>query len=280
MEIALIAAVVFFVLFHSLDYLSNRFLGNDFLSTFPLIVYFFFIYANVDERVAPFYLFMAIVVLVFIVVKNRGIGINVQNSNAINVPNLEGGQTKVKGPQFYILNMVLGIGVFFLMRSMLATEATDRLQAFLGVPLLSIAALKANLGFVSTMALGNIENKFLIIVYEFLKLLRDILALVGSGLLMILFGWLPFLLPFVVPASIFLGLFIQILGPITLASVLFAIFHLAAYELVFGALFFAWSVMMIWLVLYEVTGNDIAMNVAHSLWNAFITYLRQINGGG
>lgn len=279
MDAAIIWGVVFFVTYFLLDYLSNKYLRNDLLSSFPLIVYFIFIYANIDERVAPFYLFMAILVLTFSGLKFGMSKIQAQNSTSMMVPTLDGRGKSIKGAGFYIFQVVLGIVFFFGMRLVLSGVSSDKLQVFMGVPLLSIAALKANLSYVSVMALAVIENKFMVIIKEFFDLLKKTLAQALQGVAVAMVAWIPLLNTFLVPFMTFIGAGFVMLGPIIVSAFIFALFHLAAYNLVLGSIIFAGSVMAIWLIAYQVTGNDIIMNVAHMLWNAVINFYRLINGG-
>jgi len=288
MEAALLWGIVCFVLYFVLDYLSSKYLRNDLLSSFPLIVYFIFIYANIDASVAPFYLFMAILVLVFSVVKfgmvraterQREGQILPMKETEMKVLTLDGKGKQIKGLGFYAFNMVLGLVIFLGMRLILSGVASDKLQAYMGVPLLSLVALKANLSIVSVMSLAIIENKFMIVVKEFFGLLKNTLAKALTGIGAALFGWIPFLNVILVPFMMFLGTFLVLLGPILLTAIVFAVFHLAAFNLVLGSLLFAGSIMVVWLIVYQVTRNDVAMNVAHMLWNGAIQFYRLINGG-
>lgn len=274
MDFAIISAVVFVFLFFTLDYLSNRYLGNDYLVNFPLLLYFAFSYANIDQEVAPYYGWMAGVILTYTLV-----GFAVSRLRVDNADSMKLNGTTIRGPAYYIFNIALGLGTVVFMRLLLSNQPDDKLQAFLGVPVLSLAALQSNLSYVTTMALGAIENKFIVITLKFFQTLRKVIVQSTTNIMLLIFGWIPFLNFILIPLTIFISTVLLLLGPILLSAALFAIFHLAAYNLVFGALFFAFTVMLIWLVLYMVTGNDIVMNVGHMGWNFLVTFITKTGGG-
>ena len=223
---------------------------NPLVAEVGIFVYFLFAYSNIEGSVqlAVFYLFAILFVIAVRVAKGS---FSVQSEKIQQIPGVK--ETEVKGKIPY-LEIILAIAIFGVMRLLQGTTS----GAIIGTPELAISS--AALSVTSIALLGIVETKFLLTL---MKLMVENINLVSS-------------IPVI---GVFVGIFSLVL-PFIAIGLLFATFHLAAFSGVVSSLFFAFLVMIIWIISFEVTGSDRPANLSHGLWNGTVALSRVVSIAG
>lgn len=140
---------------------------------------------------------------------------------------------KFKDITFSLAALVIGVLIYFAMRSLQGSTE----QSILGVPeLLAVAGVTGYLMPSLIGALGFIENRFF-------------------------FGLFAIIFTFLIPNPIIAGI---------IASVLFGLFHVAAFGLAVGSIIFAILIMFIWILFFLTPFGEEPTSTSHYLWNSDI----------
>jgi len=208
------------------------------VSSIFLLVFFSFQAVNLDARQGTFYSAMALSVLVFAALR-IGAG-DVQGVSLFG--------SQFSGPAYSIVVVLVG----GLLAAILASMEAGASGRILGVPgtLAAGSSILSPFSAAAVAALGYIENRFIFGLSYVLE---------------------RFVLPFVpvlqaVPAFIVAA---------AIASAIFGLFHLVAYQLSISLILFAMAVMFLWLMVSRVVGEE-PTSFSHFVHNARIALLRSV----
>src|SRR3990167_2789986 len=231
--LAIIIVLVLYVILYAIGRNKNI----PYLADIFIFIYFLFAFINIEgsATLATFYLFAIIFVIAFEVAQSKF------TVNSQQIKEIGGFKLKSKLP---LIGIGLGFGILLIMR-VLQTSVEG---SIIGVP--SLAITSPAFGVSTITLLGIVENRLFFTIYELLKANTQLLLAI----------------PFI---GGLLGIFNLIL-PVVLTAILFAIFHLTAYSLSVSTMIFAALVMVIWLLSYILTKSDLPANLAHGMWNGTI----------
>lgn len=208
------------------------------VSSIFLLVFFSFQAANLNAQQGTFYSAMALSVLIFAALK-LGAG-DVQGVSLFG--------SRFSGPAYSLVVVLVGGTLAALLASMEA-GASGRI---LGVPgtLASGASFLSPISAAAVATLGYVENRFF-------------------------FGLAYVLERFVMPFVPVLQAVPPFISAAAIASAIFGVFHLVAYQLSLSLILFAMFVMFLWLMLSRVVGEE-PTSFSHFIHNARIALMRTV----
>lgn len=237
-SIALIITIVVFLLI-ILFRMTHKLLADTFL--FALFMFAFII---TDRGFSSYYL-LALLIAIVIDLALPQFDIRPQKS-----ANIFGG--KFAGVSLVFVSIVIGIAIFLVI-AVISTRVEGNI---VGVPDLAVSPLdKISYSFKPALesALGIIENRIFFVFLE---------VLVAFGLAIPILGFIFSFIPFLVPMSII--------------SLLFAVFHVVAYNVAIGIMIWAMLAFILFAVPYIITRDTLIADTAHYLNNAVVSFSRTL----
>lgn len=207
------------------------------ISTFVLATTYLFTYAIISPQQGGFYALMSVLILVAVL-----FGFFIEQKTGVIVLS-----QKFTGLGAFIVTLTVG-GVITLV--MLKLSGGRDAASVLGVPnaLAVSGSFSSALAPMLISALGFIENRFFYSIASVSMLLLTFTPLAGLA------GFAFTFLPVVVGAG------------------LFALFHLAVFQV--GGLFFAFTVFVLWMLVARSPLGPEPTNVSHYLWNGSVALPR------
>lgn len=232
----ILSIIIVLVLYLTLDTIGKR-RNIPYLPYIAILMWFLFSFVNLETNIATAMFYSISTLLIIGIEASKSLG----SLKAEQVQEI--GKFRFIGKIPY-LSIALGFGIFFVMRSLQVSSA----GAIIGVP--SLALTSADATIITAMLIGIVETRLFLTLWVLLKdNIQYVLAL-----------------PFVGQV----GRFILPVFPLIILSLFFSIFHRTAFSSSVSTMFYAFVVMAIWILTFQLTKDDTAPNFSHALWNGLV----------
>jgi len=226
-----------------------------------ICIYFMFAYINVEAHdwLATFYLIMALFTLMFIIARSR---YAIQDKPSIMIKG-----KRLEGAKLLFTKLLVGFMMFGFM--VLIASGKKEPGSIIGVPLFAMSG--PGWSVLTAALLGRTENRFIFGLFEIIKGTQLFVKLqeIATTIISMIPVLGPVLRAMLTVIFKFTVIFVFLI-PVGLLCYLFAFFHYAAFNAQSVLLWWAFLVMMMWIISYIIFKDSLSADTCHYSWNGRI----------